>query len=329
MDRRSFVGAGGVLLAAGAVSSARAESARTVDVAEIGQALARTAELPGRTSYLIKVSGAGRDWSAAQDPDERMFVGSAVKTFILAQALKDVEDGRLDEDAPVAVDDEVRSLSSPVLLELSGKTPLRTALEAMIAHSDNTATDIALKAVGADRVRAFVAEAGLASVAVPTSTRRLFSYLAGAPDGVDAGWDALRRVDAGETLGDARSPLNDRETMQASARDLVSYYERTLAGRFFRAPETLAEFKRISAMANALPMVVPPDLAAYGKGGSIEWGGFRCLCLPGQMVLGDRTTVTFSFTVNWNVPPKDVGPVQKTLVSVISGVLSATARAFG
>jgi beta-lactamase class A len=40
-------------------------------------------------------------------------------------------------------------------------------------------------------------------------------------------------------------------------------------------PETLVEFKRIQAMADAIAQVVPPDTIAYAKGGSIDWDGFQ------------------------------------------------------
>ncbi|MET0314893.1 MAG: serine hydrolase [Hansschlegelia sp.] len=285
-------------------------------------------ELPGKTSYHLTVSRPGGDWSVSLRPDERMVVASAIKTFILAKALKDVEAGRLDENAQAAVDDGVRSLSSPVFLKLTGTAPVRSALEAMIAHSDNTGTDIALKLVGPERVRSFIASAGLESVLIPTSTRRLFSYLAGAPYGVDEGWDGMLRIEAGETFGKQRSPLNERETMQGTARDFVTYYRRVLKGGFFRDDATLVEFKRISAMADALPYVVPPDTPAYGKGGSIEWGDFRCFSLAGQMILAGTTPVTFCFAVNWDAPP-EAGAVQQKFIEVISAALAATAKVFG
>src|SRR5205814_7642733 len=126
-----------------------------------------------------------------------------VKTFILAQYLRDVEDGRLTEDKQMAIDDSVRSLSSPVFLKLTGTTPAVSVLEAMIAHSDNTATDVAMAAVGADRVRGLIAEAGLKSTQIPDSTRQLFSYLAGAPEGVDVGWPRLQRLAASAPAGPA------------------------------------------------------------------------------------------------------------------------------
>ena len=77
------------------------------------------------------------------------------KTFVLATYLQEVEAGRLDETEQLAVDDGVRSFSSPVFEHLTGTTQARSALEAMIAHSDNTGTDMALKRVTPARVRQF------------------------------------------------------------------------------------------------------------------------------------------------------------------------------
>ena len=59
---------------------------------------------------------------------------------------------------------------------------LRTALEAMISHSDNTATDMVLRHVGAERVQAFVEAIGLRQTRIPTSTRQFIGYVAGLPD---------------------------------------------------------------------------------------------------------------------------------------------------
>ena len=84
-----------------------------------------------------------------------------------------------------------------------------------------------------DRVRAFVSRAGFTSVKIPTSTRLIFSYLAGAPFGVDVGWEGMLDIEAGKLPGKPRSPMNDRETMKCSASDFVTYYERALKGRYF------------------------------------------------------------------------------------------------
>ncbi|MEJ1975188.1 MAG: hypothetical protein WDN49_03125 [Acetobacteraceae bacterium] len=51
-------------------------------------------------------------------------------------------------------------------------------------------------------------------------------------------------------------------------------------------------------MADAIARVVPPGVAAYAKGGSIDWQDSHALCFAGQMMLG-RDPVTICATVNW------------------------------
>jgi beta-lactamase class A len=290
-------------------------------------AVERFAALPA-ASCLVTVDRPGKQWRVSHQPAARLFVGSAIKTFILAQYLRDVEAGRLAEDTQMAIDDSVRSLSSPVFLKLAGSTPAVAVLEAMIAHSDNTATDVAMGAVGADRVRALIAQAGLRQTQVPDSTRRLFSYLAGAAEGVDAGWPGMQRLAEASSVGGSRPALNDRQTMASTADDLVSWYRQVLTGAFFQQPGTLVEFKRIQAMADALVHVVPADTPAYGKGGSIDWQGFHCFCLSGQMIVR-KVPVTFCFTINWTGPSDSVGGIFQSYKTAVADVLQEAAKSIG
>ncbi|MDR3397177.1 MAG: serine hydrolase [Pandoraea sp.] len=273
-------------------------------VADVDAAVRRFGALaPQTSSCLIEAGGAnGQTWRAAYAPDTQLFVGSAVKTFILAQFLRDAETGRagLNTLKPCTVDDSVRSPGSPVLVGLTGTTPYRTALEAMISHSDNTGTDIALAAVGPDRVRALIAEAGLHATRIPDSTRKLFSYLAGAESGVDLGWAGMVKLGNNENLGlkPRTDVINDKQAMLSTASEMVRWYQQSLAGRFFSQPASLTEYKRIQATADALWMAVPDGLLSFGKGGSLDWESYHCLCFAGQMRV--RTTpVTFCFTLNW------------------------------
>ena len=47
---------------------------------------------------------------------------------------------------------------------------------------------------------------------------------------------------------------------------MVCWYQQALRGAFFEKTETLVEFKRIQAMADAIPMVVPANTVAFRKG---------------------------------------------------------------
>jgi beta-lactamase class A len=284
--------------------------------------------LPGTMSFLLRPGQGRLPGTLEHQPDHRLFIGSAFKTFVLAQYLREVEAGRLSEDEQLPIDDSVRNLSSPVFLNLTGTTTARSVLEAMIAHSDNTATDAAMLKLGVDKVRALVAEAGLRNTRIPTSTRRFFSYLVGAPAGEDLGWPAVQQA-LEHPPGALRPPINDVETLASSARDMVSWYEQALRGSFFTKPETLTEFKRIQAMADAISKAVPPETPAYAKGGSIEFNDFNCLCFPGQMLIGGLKPVTFCFTLNWGGPSDGFADVAGRYLQAVAAILRSTAQALG
>jgi beta-lactamase class A len=320
VNRREFAALGGGALAAPAVAMAQSPDRGPVEVA-----MARFAAVTPNCGGLVAVQSGGAPWEVAHRAEAPLFVGSAIKTFILAQTLREVEAGALDESAQQTIDDGVRSLISPVLGELSGRIPLRSVLEAMIAHSDNTATDIALAACGVDKVRALVGQAGLADTRVCDSTRKLFSYVAGAPLGVDLGWKGMQGIMKDVMPGPARSPMNGEETMASTARDLVKWYQASLAGRYFAKPETLIEFKRILSMGDAISQVAPPDIAAYAKGGSIDWNGFHCFAFAGQMVFG-RAKASLCFAINWQGDDASVQPTFLAYKRAVSDVVLAVQK---
>ena len=291
---------------------------------KVRQAIADFAKMEPRTcSALVRVDAPTGTWSAGHNADARLFVGSAVKTFILAEFLRQAEAGTVAQNEPCEIDDRFRSLSSPVFGRLSGMSTYGHALDAMIAYSDNMATDIALSKATPERVRALIAQAGLKQTQIPTSTRRLFSYLAGGPLGVDLGWDAMRRLADNQDIGlkPRTDVINANESMVSSASDLVSWYQQVLAGKFFKNPSSTREFKRISSMATALWLTVPKDVIAFGKGGSIDWEDFHALCLAGQMRVRD-VPVSFCFSLNWTGGPLDSNSRVPEYGAAVSRVLA-------
>lgn len=229
----------------------------------------------------------------------------------------------------MAIDDGVRSFGSPVFLGLGGTTTARSVLEAMITHSDNTATDAATRKVGADRVRALIAEAGLPTVRIPDSTRIFASCLFGAPPGTDIGWEGLQHADRLDPAT-FRAPLNEAQTLAGSARDLVSWYEQALGGAIFARPETLREFRRIQAMAVQIARVAPPDTPVYAKGGEVtDFLGFCAKSFAGRMVAGGRVPVTFAFLVNWDSREGSFAEVEEAFFAAIAGVLESLRQGLG
>ena len=257
------------LAAAGAAAQANADDSDESSDQQIdglGAALRRFRALPGTTSYLVHAGQGGSLRRIAHRPNLFLFTASAYKTFVLGQYLRDVEAGRLAEDEPLAIDDSARMFGSPVFLDLAGTTEARSVLEAMIAHSDNIATDLATVKVGADRVRALIVQAGLRSIRIPDTTRRFVSYLFGAPAGVDLGWPGI--LQAAENPPGAPPPAAERRGHAGRQRARLRLLVRAGAGgAFFARPETLTEFKRIQAMSEQIAKAVPQDTPAYAKGG--------------------------------------------------------------
>lgn len=306
------------------VAAAPGAKAQSVDETSLNAALESFAGIhPGTAAACISIERASGIKRYAAAADRPLFVGSAIKTFILAHYLLDVESGRLSEGTQVSVGPEVWSPGSSVLIGLQGKTSAKTILEAMITHSDNTATDIAMNAVGADRVRALIGSVGLKHTLIPDSTRKLFSYLSGADSGVDLGWSGMEKMAAGQLPGKPRPPINDKQTMMSTAAEMTRWYEYVLSGKLFKKPETLREFKRISAMADAIPATLPDDTMGYGKGGSIDWEGFHCFSVAGQMVRPAHRA-SFCFIVNWTGTD---GSVAQTFAEFIERARRAVALA--
>jgi beta-lactamase class A len=202
---------------------------------------------------------------------------------------------------------------------LIGKVSERTALEAMIMHSDNTGTDMCLKHVGPGRVREFVASVGLKSCMIPESTRSLFGYLLGAKDYKSFSWEQLG---AAANASMVNLPMNDVETMACSADDFVSYYSRAMQGSFFKSKQTLNEFRRILSLGDAIWLLpLPLGVSAFCKGGSIDVSGFHALCAPGAMLFDERW-VYFCLTINWEAKAVTDPATAGGFVSAASRALS-------
>lgn len=259
--------------------------------------------LPGDVAIKIQAPAANGkpEFVVESNSSKTMFVGSAIKTFILCEALRQADSPQVVQTLKaqqLALDASVWSVDSATFNppNLIGQVSERTALEAMILHSDNTGTDMCLKHVGPDKVRQFIASAGLKSVMIPESTRAFFGYLLGAKDYKNFSWD---EIGAAANLPIVNSPLNQVQSLAASADDFTSYYSRALQGEFFQNKETLNEFRRVLAMSDAIWLLpLPLGVSAFCKGGSIDVVGFHAICAPGAMFFDDRW-VYFCLTINW------------------------------
>lgn len=267
------------------------------------QIVARFGALPGDPAFkiLAPAAKANKTFVAELNADRRLFAASAIKTFVLCEALRQADSPdviELLEQRELVLDSTVWSLGSPTFNppDLTGIVSERTTMEAMITRSDNTATDMLFNLAGADNVRAFIASAGLANTLVPDSTRAFTGYLFGAPDYKTLTWEELLQVVTGPVVNPF---LNDVQTLASSADDLVSYYSRALQGEFFQHPETLNEFRRILTLCDFIYVVpLPLGASAFTKSGNADTGGFHVRSLAGGLFFGDQW-VYFAFIINW------------------------------
>ena len=139
------------------------------------------------------------------------------------------------------LDESVWSLSSTVFNppRLSGVVSYLTALEAMISHSDNTATDMAINHVGVETIRDFIVSIGLHGTRIPNSTRQYLAYIFGCPAG---------RRPRGTSSSPRPDPTLRWRTRWSTPcrwsrpRTISSPSTRgALQGEFFQHPQTLTE----------------------------------------------------------------------------------------
>ena len=258
--------------------------------------------LPGTKSIKILAPATHnrREFASELNPGLPLFCASSFKGYVLCEALRHNEASNGDlARTELKLDESVWSLDSEVFNppHLSGLVSHRTALEAMVSHSDNTGADMVLKHIGADNVRSFVAGIGLRHTRIPNSTRQFLGYIFGVPNWNKTSWDeAVAAAKRGGPL--AHPPINDVQTMVSSASDFVSFYSRALQGTFFKNAATLREFRAILMIADAIPQVIPLGATGFAKGGQINVGGFNALCLTGGMYFPDRW-VYFATMINW------------------------------
>jgi beta-lactamase class A len=173
-------------------------------------------------------------------------------------------------------------------------------MEAMIVHSDNTATDMVLKQAGADAVRKFIAAIGLKQSMIPDSTRSFAGYLFGAPNYKTITWDELIAIPPDTPL--AHPFLNNVESLASSPDDLVSFFSRALQGRFFSHRETLVEFRRILSLGDINHLVpFPLGMSVFGKAGYADGPNVHARSIAGAVYFPNRW-VYFSMVLNWDAP---------------------------
>lgn len=141
------------------------------------------AAAPESSFLLAEVTGDGADAAcepvATVEPDVLRPVGSVFKLYVLGAVVRAVDQGDLAWIDTLTLTDELRSLPTGTLQEEPTGTTVsvREAADAMIAISDNTATDLLVDAVGREAVEAAVVRMGHSAPEVLSpflTTREMF-----------------------------------------------------------------------------------------------------------------------------------------------------------
>lgn len=337
-SRRAFLSmTASAAVASGAALGALPAAASGTGYAETAAAiLALFDALPGdkAVKFWAPATDKAPEFRVECNASKRMFVGSAIKALVLCERLRQLDSPTIVptlQKRQLLLDAKVWTLDSAIFNppHLSGKVSERTVLEAMILHSDNTATDMAFREAWPDKVRAFIAAAGLKNTQVPDSTRVFFGYLLAAPDYKTFTWERLTSLPDNAPI--INPPLNGTQTLASSADDLVSFYARALQGKFFKHAETLQEFRRILAMGDVIFRVpMPLGASAFAKGGSIDVPGYHALCVAGGMFVHGRW-LYYTTIANWRAPgetdPQTVGAIAAAVrqaFTLVTGAFAAT-----
>ena len=204
-------------------------------------------------------------------------VGSVFKAFVAAEYARQVTAGVVDPAARVEIVPENRVDSSDMTDQLlDGATvPLQEAAEAMIAVSDNTATDMVMAVVGSDRVRGLLRDLGLTATTIPDSTRSIYERVRNEP---------------------AWRPVACRTTMT----DLVQFYRATVAERFLG--DATDRFLALMREEDLLQGASWPNGAiCYRKSGMVEPPPLLAMGMAGAFDIDGEVTA-FAFALNVDFP---------------------------
>lgn len=211
-------------------------------------------------------------------------IGSCFKAVVLATCCQMIEDGTVTLDEPLTLSADVRAPSSDETEPLPDRATisLRTALEAMIRSSDNTATDLILARIGHERIQALLQTLDLSSIRIPTSVR---AYYAQSEDA------AGKPTAIGLTGTAGEAPIS---TMA----DLANFHLSAFNGDPFRQPATQTLYRDILHTEDLKQGTRwPAEIVCFRKGGYVELHPFYAAALGGVME-GPTGEAGFAFALN-------------------------------
>ncbi|THJ67058.1 hypothetical protein E8P82_06345 [Arthrobacter echini] len=187
------------------------------ELSSIEDAPGALSEAGGRSAFLLaEVSEDGSTCRPVVEDgaDQLLPIGSIFKLYVLGALVQAIDDGDLTWDEELTLTEDLKSLPSGTLQNEPAGTQVtvREAAEAMIAISDNTATDLLIDAVGRAAVERAVEAMGHGApeVTMPFLTTREMFQLSYDPDLFEE-WQSVTGED----------PVNADPEVSAAQRELV------------------------------------------------------------------------------------------------------------
>ncbi|MGA7270940.1 MAG: serine hydrolase [Acidimicrobiia bacterium] len=153
----------------------------------------RLAEMGNLELLVADVTDGSCQAVFSSGPDDPAPVGSAIKLYVLGAVADAVEAGAITWEQKVAISDSLKSIPTGVMQNEDAGTEfsVREMAEAMIALSDNTATDHLIHLVGRDAVEQALSDWGMAqpSLDIPfMDTMDLTALKVGPASGLATQW---------------------------------------------------------------------------------------------------------------------------------------------
>jgi beta-lactamase class A len=228
--------------------------------------------LGANAAYRLVRSTAITSGAIARHGAEPFEVGSCFKAFVAAECCRQVSEGLLTWDDPLRLDPERRVPASAWSEDWpDGSTvTLDEAARAMIAVSDNTATDMVMDLLGQDNVVAMIQRIGLSGTVVPQSTRAVY--------------DQDHRV----------RPVACESTM----RDLARFYAAVLSPDSPLDERARSDFRRLMRQEDLEQGSAWPDgVECYRKSGSLAPPPMFAMAMAGAFA-ADHHQAEFAFALN-------------------------------
>jgi beta-lactamase class A len=159
------------------------------------------AEFPGKTGIFVRNVESGAE--VALRADEMFPMASTYKVAIMTQVFREADAGRISLDERVTLTEADRRAGSGLFIFMKpGLNPtIHDLLLLMITVSDNEATDLLLKRVGAANVTAMLRQLGIRDFRVDRSTEQIIGDWLGAADPKLRGISAAQMLAKPEQFG--------------------------------------------------------------------------------------------------------------------------------